>query len=281
MRKQSVGSKFIRETCVAGAVIDETIKYSMTPGKGKRAAKTQPTREAVMRNNDRVAVKKLARLMNANFFPGDWHLTLTYAGDAPSQAQAKKCISDFKNHMRRECRKIGKEFKFIEVTEYTNHRIHHHMLVNYIDKKIIEDQWIHGSVNFKTLDRSRNYRKLAEYFVKETTKTMREPGNETKKRWNPSRNLTRPIVKREIVNPSVIYENPREFKGYQIDEDTVRRFEHPFTHIEHLEYMMVSTDPVPRIKTWRKGKVVEKDETYRRASEVQICMDSLDGWDFI
>ena len=134
MRKQSVGSKFIRETCVAGAVIDETIKYSMTPGKGKRAAKTQPTREAVMRNNDRVAVKKLARLMNANFFPGDWHLTLTYEGDAPSQAQAKKCISDFKNHMRRECRKIGKEFKFIEVTEYKNHRIHHHMLVNYIDK---------------------------------------------------------------------------------------------------------------------------------------------------
>ena len=70
----------------------------------------------------------------------------------------------------------------------------------------------------------------------------------------------------------------RPLKGYELDEDSVRKYEHPFTGIEHLEYMMVSTDPVPRLKTWRKGKTVTKDETYRRASEVQIDMESLDSW---
>ena len=85
-------------------------------------------------------------------------------------------------------------------------------------------------------------------------------------------------MKREIIQPKAMYEKPRALKGYQIDEDTVRRYEHPFTGIEHLEYMMVSTDPVPRIKKWRKGETVERLETYRRASEIQIDMTSMDGW---
>lgn len=278
--KKKIGSKFIRETCIAGPVIDVTVKYSMASDNSHRAAKTKPSREAVMKVNDRNATKKLTRLMNANFHPGDWHITLTYE-EAPDQKQAKKNISNFKKRLSRQYGKIGKEFKWIEVTEYEHTRIHHHMVISYIDPAIIEKQWKHGHVRFTALDRTRNYRKLAEYFIKETTKTMRTPGNETKKRWSASRNLTRPIVKREIVNPSAIYEKPRELKGYQIDIDTVRRYEHPFTHIEHLEYMMVSTDPVPRLKTWRKGTIVEKDETLRRASEVQIDMSSLDGWDFI
>ena len=45
--------------------------------------------------------------------------------------------------------------------------------------------------------------------------------------------------------------------------------------------MMISTDPVPRLKQWRKGTIVERDETYRRASEIQIDMQSLDGWYFV
>jgi hypothetical protein len=107
---------------------------------------------------------------------------------------------------------------------------------------------------------------------------MREQGNETKRRWSASRNLTRPIVKREVVTAKALYENPKAFKGYQIDEESIRRFEHPFTGIEHLEYMQISTDPVPRIRTWRKGKTVERMETFRRASEIQINMESLDEW---
>ncbi|MBR2674310.1 MAG: hypothetical protein IKE52_02500 [Mogibacterium sp.] len=279
--KKSQHDNFIRETCVAGATIWTIIKYSAKHPSGYRSQKNNPTREAVVKNNDRIAVRLLTMLMNANFHPGDWHITLTYRDVPPEQAEAKRQIKNFKDRLGREYAKRGIKFRWIEVTEYNNHRIHHHMVLTYIEPEVIERQWKCGHVRFTSLDRTRNYRKLAEYYIKETSKTMREPGNETKKRWSSSRNLIRPIVKREKVSASIMWENPKAIKGYEIDEDTVRRYEHPYTGIEHLEYMMCSTDPVPRIKTWRKGKVVERNETYRRASEIQIDMDSLEGWDFM
>ena len=271
-------SNFIREICIAGAVIDVIVKFSSKTANGSRAQKTNPSREAVIKVNDRIAVRKLTRLINANFGPGDFHATLTYAGSIPSVEEAKKELKNFLNRMKREYKKQDRDFKWIAVTEYKNHRIHHHIVMSYIDAAVIERQWKRGFVEFTVLDRSRNYRKLAEYLIKETTKTMRTPGSETKQRWSASRNLIRPVVKREIVSARTLYEQPRPLKGYELDEDSVRKYEHPFTGIEHLEYMMVSTDPVPRLKTWRKGKTVTKDETYRRASEVQIDMESLDSW---
>ena len=279
--KQGQGSNFIRETCVAGATIWTVIKYSVRSGRGQRARRSNPTREAVMKNNDRLALRQLTMLMNANFHPGDWHITLTYQDIPPCQSEAKREIKNFKDRMGREYAKRNITFRWIEVTEYKNHRIHHHMVLTYIEPEVIERQWKRGHVRFTALDRTRNYRKLAEYFIKETSKTMREPGNETKKRWSASRNLIRPIAKREVVAPSTIYDNPKAIKGYEIDPDTVRRYEHPYTGIEHLEYMQCSTDPVPRLKTWRKGTPIERQETYRRASEIQIDMESLEGWDFM
>ena len=180
--------------------------------------------------------------------------------------------------MKKEYEKQGKEFRWIEVTEHENHRIHHHMLMSYIDQDIITKQWRRGRVRFSPLDRSRNYKRLAEYFIKETTKTMRHPGADTKQRWSASRNLTRPIIKREIIEPKAMYEQPRALKGYEIIMDSINRFEHPFTGIEHLEYMMISTDPVPRLRTWQKGNIIKRDETYRRAAEVQISWDALEEW---
>lgn len=235
----------------------------------------------MIKYNARTAAKKLARLLNANFYPGDWHCTLTYEGKEPETAEAKKELENFIRRMKREYEKQGLEFKWIAVTEFHHKRIHHHIVMSYIDERVIARQWKRGHVNFKGLGRNRNYRKLAEYLVKETSKTMSEPGSEIRKRWSASRNLVRPIIKRETVNPSVLYETPKALKGYEIDMESVHKYQHPFTGIEHLEYMMCSTDPVPRIKTWRKGNIVRRDETYRRSLEVQIDMGSLDGWDFI
>lgn len=276
--KTKNGSRFIRETCIAGAVIDVTLKYSIAAGQSRRQPRKTPSRAAVIKNNDRIATKKLTRLMNANFLPGDLHVTLTYAGEPPAQKQAKEEIKKFKRRMAREYEKAGRIFKWIEVTEYNNSRVHHHMLMSYIEPEKIEKQWKSGHVHFTALDRTRNYQKLAEYFIKETSKTMRTPGNETKQRWSASRNLTRPIIKREIIAPKTMHESPKALKGYEILPDTIREFEHPFTGIMHKEYMMLSTDPSPRLKTWRKGEVVRQDETFRRSHEIQIELDYLDEW---
>ena len=45
--------------------------------------------------------------------------------------------------------------------QYENHRIHHHVVMPYIDQRIITKQWKRGRIRgFNPLDRSRNYKKL-------------------------------------------------------------------------------------------------------------------------
>ena len=182
--------------------------------------------------------------------------------------------------MKREFRKLGKEMKYVVVTEYENHRIHHHVVMNYIDIQIITKQWEKGRVRCTALDDSRNYQKLASYLIKETQKTFRKADNMTKRRYRASRNLVHPIVvTQEVKLSKVLWEEPKAFKGYAIDEDSIRRFENPCTHIPHLEYMMVSTDPVPRLKKWRNGTAVKKQETYMRAEELkQMEMSDYESW---
>lgn len=268
-------SKVIREICAAGAVIDVAIKMTFrATGTGRREKKNK-TNEAVQKNNDRLAVKMLARLLNMNFFPGDFHTTLTYAVEL-SPEEAKHQLSLFISRMRNEYKKCDKEFYYVAVTEYKNKRIHHHIVMNYIDSAIIDKQWKLGHIWLSTLDRSRNYTELAEYLVKETQQTFREPENSTKRRWTASRNLKRPIVKREYVSVSQLFTEPKAFKGYQLDKDSVRKFENPVTGLEHKEYQMIATDPVPRIKVWRKGKIVNRQEGYIRMAEIeQVSFEDL------
>ena len=273
--------KIIREIIVAGATIFVNNKMSFGGSKGRRGSKSKPTSAAVMRHNDRLAVRNLTMLLNANFYPGDWFATLTYE-EAVSPEQARRDIENFVRRMKREYKKLGKEFYYIHVTEYENKRIHHHIVMNYIDAGIINRQWKCGMVRLTGLDRTRNYKDLAEYMIKETQKTFRHPDNATRRRWNGSRNLKRPVMKREIVDARTLNEEePKPFKGYAIDPDSIHRYEHPFTGMEHVEYMMYSTDPVPRIRTWRKGRIVDRQETYHRAGEIQIDMSMLDGWSFV
>ena len=252
-------SKIVRETWIAGAVISVMLKPKFGSNTGTRQPKHNPTSAAVMKNNDRIALRKLAALLNMNFYPGDYHTTLTYAGDAPDQQAAKKELNNFIRRMKREYEKLGKEFYWI----------------SYIDHAIIQKQWTNGKIWTSSLDRTRNYTELAEYLIKETQRTFRKPENATKKRWSGSRNLKRAVVRRELVEARQLFEDPKPLKGYQIDSDSIHRYEHPFTGLEHLEYQMTSTDPVPRLKTWRKGIIVDRQETYKRATEIQIDMYSL------
>lgn len=278
--------RVIRETCIAGAVIDRCIKASF-PHKGKRKRKEKATSDAVKKNNDMLAVKNLTRLINLNFFPGDYHTTLTYAEEI-SPEEANRELDNWIKRMRREYTKADKEFYYIAVTEFKNHRIHHHVVMSYIDFQVIDRQWKMGRIRCTSLDKTRNYRKLAEYLIKETQKTFREPENATKRRWKPSRNLKRPVVKREWVSISQLFQNLddiKPLKGYEIDRDTLRKYTNPVTKLDHLEYQMVSNEAVPRLSVWRKGKKVKRNETYRKMDEMrQMDMELEDHaavWDVL
>ena len=72
------------------------------------------------------------------------------------------------------------------------------------------------------LDNSGQYGALAAYLIKETTKTMREPGSLHKRRWTGSRNLIHPQPKVEVVKAKAWREEPKTIKGYILDRDSVR-----------------------------------------------------------
>lgn len=61
--------------------IEKIQNNGMHSSKTKRAKRISRTPEAMAKNNERQAVKKLARLINCNFEAGDAIVTLTYKPD--------------------------------------------------------------------------------------------------------------------------------------------------------------------------------------------------------
>ena len=166
-----------------------------------------------------------------------------------------------------------KDLKYIIVTEYLNHRSHHHIILNTQDVELITKTWGKGRVRIVALDETGQYKKLGEYLIKETTKTIRDPESVHKRRYTASRNLIRPIIKREIVSATELSEDPKPIPGYYIPQDMIRRYEHPITGVEHLEYYMVADGKPRKYKVWPRGQAVPGTEHFRPEPEEQEELD--------
>jgi len=266
--------KVVREICVAGKVIDVTVKVPSGRHERNRAAKRKITSEKVQKNNDRMAGKKLTRLINANFSASDMHDTLTYQTE-PSPEEAKDILQRFISRMRYAMKKLNKEFKWVIVTEYGGQRLHHHMITN-APLSLVREKWGCGHVLPRPLDDDPDYHKLGEYLIKHSTSLFREEDSPWGTRCSHSRNLIIPVPRIEEVDESNLWDDPSPWKGYYIDQDTVRRYEHPITGLQHLEYSMISMDDEPRIKKYYKGKLKRHEESYKRFinySESQLGID--------
>lgn len=269
--------KLFRDTIVAGRTVMRryTASTRVHTEKGqKRKLKTNPTPEAVQKINLKNAIWKLCVLLNANFCGGDYHLTLTYAHE-PGKAEAKKDLDKLIRKMRAYYKKQGREFNWVAVTEYENKRIHHHIVCSRVDMDMVEKYWPKGWVNVKLLDDSGNYIKLAEYLIKETDKTFREDDSPNKTRYRRSRNMRLPEAQREEVSDRVLKYGPEEIKGYYVDQDTVHKYDHAILGVECMQYIMVSLDPVPRLKKWYRGDKVRVEGEYKVPEERQLMFDGL------
>lgn len=202
---------YMKKTVVAGRTM-EVEKYLLYQRpKRPRACKENPTPEKMAKVNERNARKKLRQLINANFGEGDLHLVLTYRGRAPEPEEAAEHLKRFLRKMRKIYTAAGKELRYVVVTEYKSSRIHHHVVVNKMDVSEIRKLWEHGYLRLSVLDDTGDYHQLAEYLLKETSRTFREsPGG---KRWSSSRNLVRPIEKKTTVKRSKFRDPPSEKLG--------------------------------------------------------------------
>ena len=266
---------YYRDTIVAGKTIIRSLKATSRVSEGgrKRKPKHNPTSAAVQKVNFRNAVKMLTAKLNHNFKHGDYHLTLTYSSVVDNET-AKKLLKNFLSNLTRHCRKNGTDFKWVAVTEYENTRIHHHLIISKIDIDVIDKYWKHGYEYPVPLDETGNYYKLAEYLLKETEKTFRSDTSPYKRRYSTSRNVVMPEMKREKVSGREIREQIKAIKGYYVDEDTVRKYEHAILRVDCMEYIMVSLDEEPRLKRWNKGKAVSPRESYKDYKK-QLTIDEL------
>lgn len=218
---------YYRTEIRAGKTIEVIKSYSKRIGANKqRRKKEKPTAEEMKKVNERNAEAKLRRLINANFGYGDYHLVLTYKKDLrPDPAEAKKRISKFLRVLRKEYKRMGEKLKYIITTEYKNKAIHHHLIVNGIDaniNKIVRNCWKWGSPHFTPLDDTGQYKELAAYFIKETSKTYKENDGGAKQRYSCSRNLVKPVTKVTIIRKAEKWlDEPKAKKGYYIDKDTI------------------------------------------------------------
>ena len=264
----------MRETTVAGRIIHRRVVIPSGNHKQKRKMRTGITSEAVKKNNMRIAVWRLWMLLENNFDSTGSHVTLTYAGNEPTKEQAAADRKKMIAKLRKEFRRQGKELKYVVVTEYENKRIHHHIVINSQDVGLITKLWGKGGVHFTALREEGDFHDLAEYLIKETEKTFREPDSHHRQRYSRSRNLIMPQTKRDETSLKEMMDDPTPISGYYIPKDRVRRYEHPVTGIDHLEYIEVALEKPRNYKVWPRGKVVTPREYYKITDiEEQEVMD--------
>ena len=232
----------------AGAVV-EIIKC--VPRGCRRGVPRGPkkTKAEIREANLKQAARKLAKKINANFKPGDLHVTLTYKKEArPALEEAYKIIRDFIGLLRKEYRKHGFELKYVHATEYANKAIHHHLIVNWVnDGKTTTRDYIRklwkgrGNPKYVDLYDTGEYQTLADYLIKETEKTFRE--SPEKQRYSCSRNLIEPMAEKRIRKTKKGWQkDPRPRKGCYILKDSLYngfdKLGYPYQR-----YVMVKIDP--------------------------------------
>lgn len=156
------------------------------------------TKKAQKNLNDKNARKKLIRLVNCNFNDKDIWATLTYSADYPPETmeEAQKNIRNYIRRIKRRRIKLSlPEARYIYVTEWNMSkkkkiRCHHHLIIDgSMSMDELEELWKFGRRN-----NTRRIKKgvdgltgLAEYVSKDPCGS---------KRWCASKNLKKPIIKK-------------------------------------------------------------------------------------
>lgn len=237
---------YIHEICIAGRTIEDCKYYSPynRPKGMKRTQKEKATSEEQFKVNERQAEKKLRRLINCNFEPGDYHLILTYrVDDRPEDKKMlKNDIREFNKKMRREYRKCGMEYKYIHVYEIGKKgAMHHHLVINKVDPEVIRKNWHKGRVRFFPLDDTGQYSDLANYLIKYSSVMLKDPDRLQGKRWNASRNLKKPKIIKKRVLRNTFRKQPRERKGWYIDK-TISFVYNDQEGYEHIQTVYVKLE---------------------------------------
>lgn len=234
-------------TIEAGAVVEVRKYYDWAHGRRHREPRErrQKSTDKQTAKNRQQAEDTLRWKLNAGCKPGDYHITLTYGGDAPTSEEAKRHLRNYLAKLKRLYAKAGTELRWLAVTEYAGRRPHHHLILNQGPELFeVVKKWQHGRPKVTLLDGSGDYSALAAYLIKETDKTFRDPEAVQKQRWSCSRNWPKPKITTKVIKAERWLSDPRPRKGYAIVPDSV------FAGVDEMgypyqTYRMVKLRPGP------------------------------------
>ena len=226
-----------------------------------RSEKRKRTSDEIAKQNESNRIRKLQRLILANFVPGEsYHLTLNYrVGDRPETAEhAKKMLAKFLSRMRQDLKAAGQTFRWIAVTEYgkKGQALHHHLIVEDIDgiQKMVKKNWKWGGTFWSDTYEDGEMEQLAAYMVKKETK---EKAGEPIKgcRYTHSRgNLKMPEPEREVMRRRRWPDEPKVPKGWELIKGSLYDGVNPATGYPYREY---------RIRRMKGGDKYARDYLYR------------------
>ncbi|EHI98013.1 hypothetical protein CDLVIII_1314 [Clostridium sp. DL-VIII] len=231
---------YVKREVKAGVTI-EIKKYftSKYKAKGmKRGERVGITTEEQEKINQRHAEDKLRWKMNANFVDGDYHTVFDYNSEnkPDGKEEMRKDMSDCLKQLRKECKKLGMELKYIHVMEIGQKGArHHHLVINEIPIKILRKCWTKGRIHVTPLNTNGQYKKLANYFIKysSTTKELQ------RKRYYSSKNLIIPEPDIEIVASNKYLEEPKPIKGYYVEKESIYSDMDQYTGYKYLTYTLI------------------------------------------
>ena len=202
----------IRRT--SGKVVELSTVFVSANTKPRRNKRKGTTTAQKQDENERDAVKRLARIINANFSHGDLFLTVKYdddgfgdlaqraladrkEGESIEDAVMRAAEHDASLYLRRLRRILGKENVELRAIVSTSDmdgetgefvRPHHHIILPRVSFEAAAKAWHLGSVEYQILRDQDDYTPLAAYLCRQV---RRRPDA---KKWTTTRNMKKTIV---------------------------------------------------------------------------------------
>lgn len=235
-----------------GAVIEVEETYPTRYGDLlTRKKHKKPTAEAIKRYNEEQAIRKLTRILNDNFIPDDWFITLHYQNhNRPKTLEAaEEQLSLFIRKLRALYKKYNVELRYVKRTAFGDRgAVHHHIVVpkgipiqeiNRLWMDFVKATFGARPPEYRSLYNTGEYSSLAAYMVRQ-----KSGNNPYTKKWIGSRNLKKPLPESDKYIEDIKWSEPPVAKaGYYIDTDSIRAGCNPINGRPYLFYRMVKLPP--------------------------------------
>lgn len=246
----------------AGRTVEiiETFPTKYGDGFTRENAKQGNTSAQQAAYNEELAIRRLTRILNENFVPEDWFITLHYEKHTRPEtlSMAKTQLTYYLRKLKRRYKRFGIDPKIVKTTAYGERgALHHHIVITKgIPISTITALWkehIGASIKarppeYRALYDTGEYSSLAAYIYgqAEKSKAPDEDFLDTfgMKHWSCSRNCKIPQPEKPKVIEEIKWkEPPVAWTGYFIDTDSIRADVNPVTGRPYLFYRMVKLPP--------------------------------------